>query len=213
MLTTFLILLASFLSPQDKQQPKADPTLAIKQFLVEADKRYKAAIKDFRQAKADADQDETVEKHFDSFLEWITSLDGLEVSFDSKVTNVTKHPASGTLSAFATPPKEMQAFGIDAHKPILARQTCKFEIDEEQRKELVLGTNIRITAKLRITPLDRYFGINAEPAQAVATFMVAHTDSKAFTGNVQIRFHPRYPAIGIAIEDITYELKQNKANK
>lgn len=209
MVCLLMLALAVFLG-DDKQlgEKTPDPKLALKTILMEADKRYKSAIKECRSKKTSADRDECAEKHVTDFADWIDSKNKLPVEFECRVINVVRDKNSGAYVAVLTNPKELAGFAPgNESKPVWTKADIRLPIEEEQKEGLEPGATILIRSELSV-------GLASNKHVANLDFLFCvENDVLVMSGEGVQPYDQRFSSVPVSLDEIEFEVVKKIARK
>ena len=205
-----LLMVFAVLFGDDKQpgEKAPDPKLAIKTILIEADKRYKAAIKECRSKKTSADREDCAESHVAEFADWIDSKNETPVEFECRVMNVVRDKVTGGYIAVLTNPKELVGFQVGNElRPVLAKTEIRLPVEEDQKEGLEPGAAVLIRSKLSV-------GLPQRKHDADFEFLFCvQNDPILMAGEGVSRSHPKFSSVPVSLDGIEFEVVKKVARK
>ena len=151
-LITILVLAAFGMVQEAKQDDKKPATPFLKSKITELDKLFRASIKANTSAKTTADKQDAAERHQEILIEWCESLEGEQVDFEVVIEDIIKKEvayfAKTTTSTYLLPFKSNP--NRLPYMPLVANQSLFFELSDDQKEMLTIGTKLKVTGNLLV---------------------------------------------------------------
>jgi hypothetical protein len=205
-----LMVFAAVLFGDDKQpgEKTPDPKLAIKTILIEADKRYKAAIKECRSKKTSADREDCAESHVAEFADWIDSKNETPVEFECRVVNVVRDKETGGYVVVLSNPKELVAFQSSSEsRPVFAKTEIRLPVEEDQKEGLEPGATVLVRSQLLI-------GLPARKHERSFPYLFCvQNDPIVMAGEGFNPGHPKFSAVPVSLDEVEFEVVKKVTRK